>query len=53
MLDCMSYWYHNDVFRQEVTEKYLQDRSEYRRTGLTQKMKKDLESRGYEIKITS
>lgn len=53
MKECMGYWYYNKAFRQEVTEQYLQERSQYRRTGVSKKMKKELEDMGYEIHINS
>uniref|UniRef100_A0A8D8LW75 COX assembly mitochondrial protein n=1 Tax=Cacopsylla melanoneura TaxID=428564 RepID=A0A8D8LW75_9HEMI len=51
MKECMGYWYKNDTFRQEVTELYLKERSNYRKTGLTKQMKQELEKQGYEVNI--
>ncbi|KAI5712683.1 hypothetical protein M8J76_015032 [Diaphorina citri] len=53
MKECMAHWYHNEDFRKEVTEMYLQQRTDYRKTGLSKKMRKELESLGYEINIKS
>jgi hypothetical protein len=36
--------FNNEEFRTKITEKYLDERAEYRRTGITQKMK-DLEKK--------
>ncbi|XP_026726282.1 COX assembly mitochondrial protein homolog [Trichoplusia ni] len=34
MKDCLGNWYQNDEFKQQCTEEYLKQRSEYRRTGI-------------------
>ncbi|KAK7873930.1 hypothetical protein R5R35_012944 [Gryllus longicercus] len=31
--DCLGRWYSNEAFKQQCTEEYLQERSEFRRTG--------------------
>lgn len=38
--DCLSNWYANDEFRQVCTEEYLNERSEYRRTGIRKPIKR-------------
>lgn len=53
MKECMGYWYHNEAFREQVTQQYLQERSQFRLTGISKKMKKELEELGYEINIKS
>ncbi|XP_064652619.1 COX assembly mitochondrial protein homolog [Lineus longissimus] len=40
MNNCLSEWYDNKEFRDECTEIYLRERSEYRRTGIRKKAKK-------------
>ncbi|KAG8237291.1 hypothetical protein J437_LFUL016204 [Ladona fulva] len=35
--DCLSHWYNDEGFRNECTEEYLRERSEYRRTGMLKK----------------
>merc|ERR1712212_593820 len=37
--DCMSKWYHNEEFRKEATDAYLQERREFRLTGVSSFMK--------------
>ncbi|EFN86307.1 Uncharacterized protein C3orf68-like protein [Harpegnathos saltator] len=37
MKTCMEKWYYNDDFIKECTEQYLNERSEYRRTGIPKK----------------
>ncbi|XP_014250937.1 COX assembly mitochondrial protein homolog [Cimex lectularius] len=39
MKDCYTYWYQNPEFKQLCTEEYLQERAEYRMTGITKKSK--------------
>lgn len=39
MYECMETWYKNDDFIKECTEMYLKQRSEYRSSGLAQKMR--------------
>lgn len=36
---CLSGWYSNEEFRQECTTEYLNERSEYRKTGITKKQR--------------
>jgi len=45
MQDCLIGWFKNEEFRQRCTEVYLAERSEYRRTGLTQKVRKFIQLR--------
>ncbi|XP_065355725.1 COX assembly mitochondrial protein homolog [Calliphora vicina] len=35
--DCLTTWYSNDAFKEECKQIYLQERSEYRRTGIPKK----------------
>lgn len=35
--DCLAKWFYDEEFREECKMQYLQERSEYRRTGLTKK----------------
>lgn len=37
--ECLTKWYENEQFRSECSEIYLNQRSEYRRTGITKKMR--------------
>lgn len=37
--DCMGKWFYNDEYIQECTQIYLNERSEYRRTGISKKQK--------------
>lgn len=37
MQECQAYWYKNKEFIDECTNIYLEQRTEYRRTGLTKK----------------
>lgn len=39
MKACMEKWYYNDDFIKECTEQYLNERSEYRRTGMSKKQR--------------
>lgn len=41
--DCLNYWYNNDEFKKECEKEYLEERSEFRRTGVTKK-KRQLEA---------
>lgn len=38
--ECLSNWYKNDYFKQICTEQYLNERSEYRRTGIKKPIKR-------------
>lgn len=40
MRECYERWFFNEDFRKECTERYLEDRSEYRRTGISAKERK-------------
>lgn len=40
--ECLSQWYKDEDFKKRCTEEYLNERSEYRRTGITQKQKQRL-----------
>lgn len=44
MKDCLTEWYRNEQFVQECTDIYLKERSEYRRTGLTQKERQSMKN---------
>lgn len=37
--ECLTNWYQNEQFKAECAEIYLNQRSEYRRTGITRKMR--------------
>ncbi|XP_043274682.1 COX assembly mitochondrial protein homolog [Venturia canescens] len=37
--ECCERWYKDEAFVKECTEQYLEERSEYRRTGITKKQK--------------
>uniref|UniRef100_A0A1B6G0H2 COX assembly mitochondrial protein n=1 Tax=Cuerna arida TaxID=1464854 RepID=A0A1B6G0H2_9HEMI len=37
MKACLGKWFYDEEFREECKQKYLQERAEYRRTGLTKK----------------
>lgn len=39
MKSCLTKWYLDEEFKQRCTNEYLQERSEYRRTGIPQKQK--------------
>ena len=45
MQNCLIGWFQNEDFRQKCTEIYLEERSEYRRTGLSQKVRKFIKLR--------
>ncbi|CAG2174188.1 unnamed protein product [Oppiella nova] len=38
--DCLADWYHNQEFRHHCEDIYLNERSEYRRTGVKSKTKR-------------
>jgi COX assembly protein 1 len=38
--NCLTDWYNNQQFREYVTELYLNERAEYRRTGVQKKFKR-------------
>ncbi|CAG9788724.1 unnamed protein product [Diatraea saccharalis] len=38
--ECLGSWYKNDEFRQQCTEEYLKQRTEYRKTGIKKSMKR-------------
>lgn len=38
--ECLTRWYHDEELQKECTEEYLNERSEYRRTGIKQKEKR-------------
>ncbi|XP_054268740.1 COX assembly mitochondrial protein homolog [Macrosteles quadrilineatus] len=42
---CLANWWNNEDFREECKQKYLRDRTEYRRTGLTMKQRKAEENK--------
>ncbi|XP_076755930.1 COX assembly mitochondrial protein homolog [Xylocopa sonorina] len=39
LIQCLERWYNDTDFREECTQQYLDARSEYRRTGISQKSK--------------
>lgn len=41
---CLTKWYEDEEFKERCTKEYLNERNEYRRTGITLKQKKRLES---------
>lgn len=43
--NCIGAWYKNDAFINECTEIYLNERSEYRRTGLQKKYRNYIKER--------
>ena len=45
MQDCLIGWFKDDAFRQKCTDIYLEERSEYRRTGLKKKVRKFIQLR--------
>lgn len=44
--ECQATWYRNEEFIGECTEIYLKQRAEYRRTGLSVKERKFIETNG-------
>lgn len=44
--DCYTKWYSNDEFKAECTEIYLQERSEFRRTGISKKRREYMAAQG-------
>ncbi|KAJ8915007.1 hypothetical protein NQ315_015981 [Exocentrus adspersus] len=41
---CLTRWYEDEDFKARCTKEYLEERSEYRRTGITQKQKQRIGS---------
>lgn len=39
LVNCLSKWYNDPTFQEECTEQYLNERSEYRRTGIPKNSK--------------
>ncbi|XP_066587195.1 COX assembly mitochondrial protein homolog isoform X2 [Prorops nasuta] len=39
--ECSAKWYTNEEFKEECKQQYLKERAEYRRTGITKKMKEN------------
>lgn len=37
--ECLTKWYNDEEFKQQCTEEYLAERSEYRRTGIGKKQR--------------
>lgn len=37
--ECLSQWYTNSDFKEQCTQEYLAERSEYRRTGISKRTK--------------
>lgn len=50
--ECMKYWFYNDEFVNECTKMYLDERSEYRRTGISKKQKERLATEQQEANKT-
>lgn len=50
--ECMAYWYYNEDFVKECTQIYLDERSEYRRTGITKKQKARMAEEQEQINAT-
>lgn len=44
MKECLKFWFYNDDFQNECTKIYLDERSEYRRTGISKKQKLRMEA---------
>ncbi|XP_071447522.1 COX assembly mitochondrial protein homolog [Hetaerina americana] len=42
--ECLTQWYENEEFRNQCTEEYLRERSEYRRTGFVKKHREFLKA---------
>lgn len=40
MNSCLERWYHDEDFKKICTEEYLQERSQYRRTGIKKKFRR-------------
>lgn len=40
MNSCLERWYHDEKFKEECKQQYLQERSEYRRTGIKKKFRR-------------
>lgn len=40
LTNCLENWYKDEEFKRQCTEEYLEERSEYRRTGIKQKQKR-------------
>ncbi|KAG7153696.1 COX assembly mitochondrial protein homolog [Homarus americanus] len=45
--DCLTKWYHDKDFKDYCTKLYLEERTEYRKTGMTQKEKSRLATSGF------
>ncbi|XP_042874554.1 COX assembly mitochondrial protein homolog [Penaeus japonicus] len=45
--DCLGRWYNDQGFRDMCTQLYLEERTEYRRTGLTKKQRNRLGTTGF------
>ncbi|KAG7196690.1 hypothetical protein KM043_016022 [Ampulex compressa] len=41
--ECLTKWFHDDDFRKECTQQYLDERSQYRRTGIPKEKTKHLQ----------
>ncbi|XP_017890345.1 COX assembly mitochondrial protein homolog [Ceratina calcarata] len=39
LVDCLTKWYNDSTFQEECKEQYLNERSQYRRTGIPQRSK--------------
>lgn len=40
LISCLELWYKNPQFKDECTQEYLEERSEYRRTGIPKSSKR-------------
>lgn len=40
--DCMAHWFYDESFITECTQVYLNERSEYRRTGISKKQREQM-----------
>lgn len=49
--ECMAYWFYDEGFIKECTQIYLDERSEYRRTGISKKQKERMAAAGEEVNL--
>lgn len=49
--ECLGKWFHDDDFREECTQVYLDQRSEFRRTGISKKQREKMEREKREYKL--
>lgn len=50
--ECMAYWFYNEEFVNECTQMYLDERSEYRRTGISKKQREQMAAEAQETNKT-